>query len=627
MNNKTKLGVLSIILMTVIIYVPGLSGGFLFDDFINLKNISVFSQFEGVEAYIRYIFSYNSGSLKRPVTTLSFLLNSTTWPANPMFFKLTNILIHILNSILLFIVTRQILAFFNLDKKTINSVALLHMAIWTLHPYFVSTTLYIVQRMAMLPVTFILMGMYFYLKGKKVYSENVTIGRIYLFLSIYICTFFAVLSKENGIILPIVMLLFEYIIFKNQNNISNINRLSRLDKYIYLYIPSLVVTLSFLLSIPQFLDNYGIRDFTMTERLMTESRVILYYLYQFFKPEYFTEGVFADVFETSTSFFNPLSTFISILFTFVLIAMAIRFRKTYSLFSFAILFFFVTNIIESSIVPLEMYFEHRGYMSLLFISLPISVLIIQHVGQSKFKFTIMVLIIAVLPVTTYYRSQLWGDNVNLILKSADKYPHSVRAVQNKANVLFQLKRYEEALTLLNDASKRMDNLSLKLNYFNFKCGIGKSSILEANILIDKIRKGKFVKQDRSSLLTTLKLLNSNTCFSPSTDYTKQIIEIIKNKTAYKNIKIKQVVDYYYIFSLIEDRNISLAYQSTIYYLEEYLAYDNVISIVDQFVILKEFDYAEKLMSKMENKVKHLQFARKNYMNEILIIRNHIDTVK
>lgn len=620
MTKNRNYSVLIIILITVVAYSPGLSGGFLFDDFINLKNISVFSRFEGIDAFIRYIFSYNSGALKRPISTLSFLINSTTWPANPLFFKLTNLFIHITNSILLFIVTKQILTLFKYPQKTVNSIAILHMAIWTLHPFFVSTTLYVVQRMAMLPVTFILLGMYFYIHGRLIVKDNNFKARIYLFIAIYVCTFFAVLSKENGIILPLLIFLLEYVIINNRAR----DTLKKIDKYAFLVIPSSVVIISFLISIPHFLDGYGIRSFTMTERLLSESRVLVMYLYHFFTPEYFTEGVFADVIITSKSLFNPITTITSILFLSILLFAAITYRKKYRLLSFSILFFFISSVIESTIVPLELYFEHRAYLSMLFIALPLSVFTIKFIDESKVKLILILVIFSLLPITTYFRSNLWGDNINLIMRSADKFPQSVRAIENKANILNQLNRNQEALILLENAINSIDRLSLQFNYFNLKCGIGESKIADIDHLLNTIKSGVFIKEDRASLITTFKLLNSDLCFKSSKKYTISIIDIVKNKPAYKNIKIKQAIDYYHGIYLLNNNAVADSFTIFVKYIEEFSAFDNTIDVVKRYINMKEFKYAEKLLTLIENKITLIRYPKKNYAEEIIKLKNIVN---
>ena len=148
--------------LTIFSYFPGLLGGYLFDDLRNLRNIEIYSNFEGIDALIRYILSYDAGPLKRPLSTLSFLLNTTTLTVNAFSFKVFNLFIHLINGVLLYLVTYKIIAL-NTNKETFaRNVALSTMAFWLLHPYFVSTTLYVIQRMAMLPTSFVLLGLYFF---------------------------------------------------------------------------------------------------------------------------------------------------------------------------------------------------------------------------------------------------------------------------------------------------------------------------------------------------------------------------------------------------------------------------------------------------------------------------------
>jgi hypothetical protein len=443
---------------------------------------------------------------------------------------------------------------------------------------------------------------------------------LYLFLAVYVCTFFAVLSKENGIILPTLILMLEYIIISHNKK----NTLAKFDKYLFLIIPTSVVIVSFLISIPHFLDGYGIRNFTMLERVLSESRVLVLYLYHFFIPEYFTEGVFADVINTSRSLIDPITTLTSIIFLSLLLFIALGYRKKYQLLSFAILFFFMANIIESTIVPLELYFEHRAYLSMLFISLPLSVYIINFIDGSRIKLLITLLVFSALPITTYFRSQLWGDNINLIMLSADKFPQSVRAIENKANILNRLDRNQEALTLLENTISINKRLSLQFNRFNLKCGIGQSSAMEADKLLDIIKLGVFIKEDRASLITSFKLLDSDLCFKSSKKYILQIINIVKNKPAYQNIKIKQAIDYYHGLYLLNNNAMADSFAVFKKYNEEFLAFDNTIDIVRRYIKLKEYSYAKDLLTLLEEKVKPIRYPKKDYITEIIKLKNIIN---
>src|SRR5579885_3045091 len=141
-------------------YRRGLTGVFLFDDFANLPNLGAYGPVDNWTVFLRYITSGNADPTGRPLALLSFLVDAHNWPADPYPFKRSNVLLHLLNGALLAVLLRRLGLFTGRMSGLRNDVAaVLGAAMWLLHPLLVSTTLYVVQREAMLPTTFTLLGL------------------------------------------------------------------------------------------------------------------------------------------------------------------------------------------------------------------------------------------------------------------------------------------------------------------------------------------------------------------------------------------------------------------------------------------------------------------------------------
>src|SRR5690606_38378333 len=142
---------LFLILLTVVaglVYLPGRSGGFLFADYPNLEDMGNYGGVVDWETFRAFVFSGWSGPTGRPISLASFLLNDNTWPSHAPWFKQTNLLIHILCGLMLCWTTLLLLRNFkSVSERQAQLVAVLACALWLLHPYMVSTTLYVVQRM------------------------------------------------------------------------------------------------------------------------------------------------------------------------------------------------------------------------------------------------------------------------------------------------------------------------------------------------------------------------------------------------------------------------------------------------------------------------------------------------
>ena len=350
------------------IYAPGLSGGFIFDDVMNFVKIDVYQSFEGFEALKNYVLSNQTGFLKRPISTLSFLLSASEWPAKPYYFKIGNIILHILNGGLLFVASKMILKVLKVKITDVNKIALLSALIWVLHPFFVSTVLYANQRQAMLPVTFTLLGMIVYLKARVLVASKTKAGLLSLYASVFLFTTLATLSKENGVVLPLLILILELVVNKN----STLKPLATIHKLVLFYIPIAVVAMALAYKFPDWLRFYENRNFSLYERLLSQPRAITTYLYHLFIPSYFTEGVYTDGFMKSTGLLTPISTLFSFVFITFLFTFALIKKNSNPLMSFAILFYFAAHLLESTFIPLELYFEHRNYLPAMFLALFLS---------------------------------------------------------------------------------------------------------------------------------------------------------------------------------------------------------------------------------------------------------------
>jgi len=82
-------------------YLPGLHGGFLFDDYPNLKDLGIYGGVTDWETFKSFVLNGFSGPTGRPIALASFLLDDNTWPSYAPWFKTTNLLIHELCGLLL----------------------------------------------------------------------------------------------------------------------------------------------------------------------------------------------------------------------------------------------------------------------------------------------------------------------------------------------------------------------------------------------------------------------------------------------------------------------------------------------------------------------------------------------
>ena len=199
------------LVVTLVVYSPGLGGGFALDDYTNItQNDALAVQDLSWTSLSHAIFSFQAGPTMRPVSMLSFALNRYFSGNDAYVFKLTNLIIHLLNGLLVFWLLFQLLEAYrrcrdpSLPTEKLRWLALLAGACWMLHPLNLMPVLYVVQREASLSVSFVLLGINLYLWARMREQGSQRGG--WLMWSVAPMTLLATLCKESGALLPAYLL-------------------------------------------------------------------------------------------------------------------------------------------------------------------------------------------------------------------------------------------------------------------------------------------------------------------------------------------------------------------------------------------------------------------------------------
>tara|TARA_R110002096_G_scaffold116164_2_gene251737 strand:- start:37835 stop:39769 length:1935 start_codon:yes stop_codon:yes gene_type:complete len=431
-------------------YWPGLAGPFVLDDFGSIAALGSRGGVVDWETFKAFVFSGNSGPTGRPLSLLTFLLDANNWPAEAWPFKRTNLVIHCLCGAFLGLLIREILLALQYDRSAARWLAIAAAGIWLLHPFLVSTTLYIVQRMAQLTALFSFVGLLVYIRGRVQLPQNPR--RAYLLMSSGIAVFglLATLSKENGILLPLLVAVVEITVIASQHE-----RFGKLNRYwaaLFLVAPALVVFgyLGGQFFRNDFFDIVPPRDFSIYERLLTESRILIDYLQHWFLPKLYTTGVFQDHVLKSSGILSPVTTLLAVIIHVVLLATAIVRRRRWPVFALAILFFYASHLLESTVVNLELYFEHRNYLATGFLFLPLLIVLQRKVRIPVFAL-ICVAMLVLLGSFTRYSASIWSTFPSMVEASAHKAPTSARAQAQYSVLLYNAGRQAESVEVLNKA--------------------------------------------------------------------------------------------------------------------------------------------------------------------------------
>ncbi len=429
----------AMLVAAVLAYYPGLHGPFLFDDNPNIAdNPALRLASLAPHDLLRAAFSSRSGVLYRPISMLSFAFNIYFFGNNSFSFKLTNLVIHLCNALLLLWLTRRLLLNcrrryqFAWPDTRINWFSVLVAAAWMLHPLNLTSVLYIVQRMNSLSALFTLAGMLAYVYGRERMLAGKT-GWPLVWLLTPAFGLIGVLCKEDAALLPLYLLVIEWLVFGFRNRQPGISKNTLVFYLFGLVIPG-VLGFAFLLHNPGwFLGGYAGRNFTLEQRVLTEFRVVASYIQWTFYPDIRDFALYHDI-AASHSLFTPLSTLWSLLALMALAGVAWLTRKRRPLFCLGIFFFFAGQAMESTILPLELVFEHRNYLpdyglllaafSLLLLPGPGA----QRQSRAALRWGIAALSIPVLFSVTLLRASEWDNFLDFSYYEAQHHPHSERAL-------------------------------------------------------------------------------------------------------------------------------------------------------------------------------------------------------
>jgi len=466
---------LMIVLLTYAVYLPGLHGGFLFDDFVNLPTLGASGPIDNWPTFWRYITSGTADPTGRPLTLLSFLFDARNWPAEPYPFKHTNLMLHLLNGLLLYGLLIKLGRKLEAEASQYRVAALIATALWLLHPLLVSTTLYIVQREAMLPATCVLAGLLIWLHGRnQLAAGKMRKGLSWSVLGLGGFSVLGVLTKANGALLPLYVLLIEIIILAPRQVLTSdrIKQVHRITLFVFGIVPAIAI-----FGYVMWIGVHGIltggpetRAWTYAQRLLTEPRVLMDYLKLIWLPRPFSTGLFNDQYIVSTSFLHPATTLPAILAVLALIGTAWRIRRGHPALALAILFYFAGHTLESTSLPLELYFEHRNYVPALLMFWPLGLWLADTRTLPKLKYGLMVILPIGFALMAHARAEVWGDVQTQSLIWARINPESARAQANAAQIEMQTGHPQEAAHRLETLlATQPDQVQLAFNLIGARC--------------------------------------------------------------------------------------------------------------------------------------------------------------
>jgi tetratricopeptide (TPR) repeat protein len=438
---------LAMALVAYIIYAQAFSADWTFDDARSLEGLD---SVQDMPSAIAFLTSPDRVSITgRPVAMASFFLNLDDWPHHPSGFRHLSTLIHILNSLLLALITLRIGRMIpRLAPHAIGFSVTLTVS-WLALPLLASTSLMIIQRMTLLAATWTLLGTLAYLHGRTLLAIRPAAGYAWMSGGLVVATLIGTFAKENAALTPLLIACLEFMILSIYAPI--VHPRLRLWRLLFFGMPALALGVYMIYYMLAGWDGNGIRPFSQGQRLLSESVIMFEYIRQMFIPDVNLLGPYQDEYSRIRSF--DALTLLSSAAWLALITLALAIRRRWPVAAFSVLFYCTGHLLESTVFNLELYFEHRNYLA----SLGLVGGLIGAAWASDYKWPKIASAVyaAIMAALLWKMTTLWGDPIQSAHTWAKMHPTSPRASQNLATLYQRRGNYAAAARIILDSYRRM----------------------------------------------------------------------------------------------------------------------------------------------------------------------------
>ena len=474
-KKHVRLLFLPLALLVFSIYTNTLRAPYFFDDEINItRNPHIRLTQITPEGLIKA--GFESPIRSRPVANISFGLNYYFGGYNVFGYHMVNLVIHMITGLLLYLLVKTTLllswgtdrdASFlklpaagseparwwrSLDPSLVSFWAA---ALWLVHPVQTQSVTYIVQRMNSMAAMFCVLSLLLYARGRisqKLrfnHSGRPSTHPYVLFAGSLVGGLLAFGSKETAATVPFFILLYELYFFQDLSW-SWLKR--NLIYFVIILILFLLVVAVYMGSHPwdSILAGYAKRDFTLNQRVLTEFRVVIFYLSLLIWPHPSRLNLEHD-FALSYSLFDPVTTVMSLGVIVGLLALGIYLAPRQRILSFCLLWFLGNLVIESSVIGLELVFEHRLYMPSMFLSLAAVMLFCRYVKLRWLQAMLLGMVVMASAFGTFERNKVWKDEVTFYRDCIQKSPTKARAYNNLGVAFIHSENFSQAIYHFQEA--------------------------------------------------------------------------------------------------------------------------------------------------------------------------------
>jgi len=470
------LGILIIII--AINYFGSFFNHFTYDDRLILSENEYFQNlFNFNNLFNKDYFKFSGEATYRVVVTLSYMFDYKIWGLSSFGFHFTNLLLHLLVTIALYFLIRKIWynigarlprPYINVEDSKIFDLPFIVALLFSSHPVHSEVINAVGFREDSLCALFYILSFFLFIKVFDNKSLNYTpqipetpetsqhdrmLKFFFLFfIGAIIFYLLSLFSKEMGITLPIVLLLYYGISEKSRDAKFCIS--TNIRKCILYLIPFIVVTLFYvvirfkILTVPP-IEIAQYQGGSFVNNIFTMSKVFLYYVFLLFSP--FKLKIQYE-FPASTGF-SDIVALISILVIIFIVILSVYLRRYSRIYTFSILFFFITLLPVSNAVPLINFIAERYlYLPSLGFCLLVSYLI-NKIKIVHIRYFIVIILLCLYFIVNIRQNKVWRDDLTLWEEAVKDAPHSFRVRYNLGSAYRLAKDYKLAMEEFREAIK------------------------------------------------------------------------------------------------------------------------------------------------------------------------------
>lgn len=457
-----------------------------FDDYFNLKTLADASSVAGV---LNFVFGGGAGPFGRPLALATFLASYGDWPTNPWGMVQLTFVIHAMNGALVFLVLNRVLGSPSVRDMTGSRAPWLALAaalLWLWLPMHASSLLMPVQRMTHVSAFFVLVSLYGFVVLRQRQGGAVPTFGAMVLLSLWLAgtVLLAMLSKENGVVAITFASLIELFCFYPHWRREAAGSRGKLWRLLLVLAG---VTVATVMLVHVFTRWQGLREsfelyrgYHWNEHIATQWVISLEYLRQIVLPRSALLGPFHDNHTVFT--WNTPPPFMALALWAGLLCCSVwcgkNERQSLEVRTLgwagcaAILWFFAGHQVESTLLPLELYFEHRNYLA----SLGICFLLVltfdrflQTAHRKIVPCTLASIYLAFLGFSLFQLTSLWGQPLLAHDLWQKNHPHSTRATQAVIQDLMGLGYQNAAFSLADDFVHEMRALDVSIQMLTLRC--------------------------------------------------------------------------------------------------------------------------------------------------------------